>query len=281
VVAVTKAKWRDEAQATGKRIRVVTYLGQVPIVTGNPSELREVLTNLVLNAIDAMPKGGAITFHTRAEKEQLLISVADTGVGMSEEVKRRLFEPFFTTKGHKGTGLGLSLAFGIVKRHGGEISVESTEGRGSTFTIKLPTAADIGEAKEEEETTSPPRTGPADILIVEDDAAILEALSKTIQQAGYRVTSASSGEEGLACFRKHNCDLVLTDLGMPGISGWEVARAIKDSGNKVPVILLTGWGDQLDQAKMKQSGIDRVLTKPFDRDQILRLISGVLSQRKL
>ena len=280
VVAVTKPRWKDEAQASGRRIRVVTYLGLVPPVAGNPSELREVLTNLVVNAIDAMPQGGTITLHTMTKKDQVLISVTDTGIGMSEEVKRRIFDPFFTTKGPKGTGLGLSVAFGIVKRHGGEISVLSTEGSGSTLTVRLPMATDTVEAGEEREATPPPKAGPADILVVEDDEMILEALSETIRRAGYYVTSASSGEEGLAFFKKRAYDLVLTDLSMPGMSGWEVAQAIKERDSKVPVILLTGWGDQLDQARMKQSGADRVLAKPCDKDEILRLVSEALTHRK-
>jgi len=137
-VSLTQPKWKTQARSSGRTIEVVTNLEDVPPVTGNPSELREALTNLIFNAVDAMPEGGTITLRSHSEDQAVLCEVSDTGTGMSEDVRTRCLEPFFSTKGDKGTGLGLSMVFGTIKRHNGTLDIESAVGRGSTFRIRFP-----------------------------------------------------------------------------------------------------------------------------------------------
>ncbi|MFQ6032274.1 MAG: sensor histidine kinase, partial [Candidatus Zixiibacteriota bacterium] len=138
VVEITRPKWKDEAELKGIKIEIETDLGELPKPIGNASEIKEVLTNLIFNSIEALPDGGKIMIKTKMQKNDVQISVTDNGLGMIEEVKKKVFEPFFTTKRDKRNGLGLSVAYGIITRHNGEITVESQPGEGTTFTIKLP-----------------------------------------------------------------------------------------------------------------------------------------------
>ncbi len=275
-VMVTQARWKDEAEARGVRIELETELTPTPLVQGNGSELREVLTNMILNAVDALPQGGRIRLSTWCgkDKNQALISVEDNGIGMPEEVKKRIFDPFFTTKGVKGSGLGMSVAFGIISRHKGQIDISSREGKGTTFTIRLPIGEEV-RANVAAETAG--KTRKASILLVDDVKALRDAFSRMLLRAGHEVRVAASGREAVKIFDKEKFDIVFTDLGMPEMSGWEVAKYVKEKNPKVPVILITGWGAQLDDEKAKESGVDRILAKPFTIDDILRAASEALA----
>jgi GAF domain-containing protein/CheY-like chemotaxis protein len=275
-VEMTQTRWRDEAQSRSLDIRVVTQLEPVPPVDGHPAELRQVLTNLVLNAVDALPEGGTITIATRAVSDAVEVSVADTGVGMSEEVRRRIFEPFFTTKGPGGTGLGLAMVYGIVARHGGQVVVDSREGAGSTFTIRLPLGAGRAEAGAVPLALIG-NTG-ARILIVDDEAAVRDALADMLRLTSYEVVVASQGFEALEYFRAAPFDLVLTDLAMPGMSGWQVAQAVKALRPDVPVVLVTGWGVELPPEQLRANGVDRVMTKPFRIGEVHAVVASFLSR---
>jgi len=204
----------------------------------------------------------------------VLISVEDTGIGMPEEVKKRVFDPFFTTKGVKGSGLGMSVAFGIISRHKGQIDISSREGKGTTFTIRLPIGEEV-RAKVAAETAG--KTRKATILLIDDVKALRDAFSRMLLRAGYEVRVAASGGEAIEIFDKEKFDIVFTDLGMPEMSGWEVAKYVKEKNPKVPVILITGWGAQLDDQNAKESGVDRILAKPFTIDDILRVASEALA----
>jgi PAS domain S-box-containing protein len=275
--ALTRSRWRDEADAAGVSIEVEVNTGEVKPVAGNPAELREVLVNLILNGLDAMPHGGRLEITTEALGDAVFVKVKDTGIGMSEEVRKRLFEPFFTTKAGRGTGLGLSVAYGIVTRHGGEISVESRQGEGSTFTIKLP----VGEGVYEEpgESLHLPPLEPMSVLVIDDEKAVRDLLIRFLTVEGHSVVAAPDGPAALERFAPGEFDLVVTDLGMPGMSGWEVASAIKAKDPRVPVIMLTGWGDQLPQELIESSGIDRVVAKPVGFEELMGVISSVIRQR--
>ncbi|MBI5167649.1 MAG: response regulator [candidate division NC10 bacterium] len=275
VVQVTQARWKDEAESQGIKIDVQLDLGLTNPIEGRASELRDVLTNMIFNAIDAMPHGGTIIIKTWGNEDQAYISISDTGVGMTEEVKKRVFDPFFTTKGVKGTGLGLSVAYGIVSRHRGEILVDSQEGKGSTFTIRFPMERKARrEVKREEERVSPTR--PVRILVIEDEPALRDALRDIFTSLGHQVSLASEGNEGITLFRQEPFDLVLTDLGMPGMSGYDVAKRIRELRLEIPLILITGWGDQVDQARIREAGIDLVLAKPFKIEQVAKAMTQVL-----
>jgi GAF domain-containing protein/ActR/RegA family two-component response regulator len=266
---LTKAYWRDKAALSGIDIEVHRELKASGLVSGDESELREVVTTLILNALDAMPQGGRLTVKTEDAADSVLLTAADTGVGMSGEVKSQVFSPFFTTKGKQGTGLGLSLAKGIIARHKGEIWVESRPGEGTSFTMRIPRCRREPDDSDSKEVQS----RNVSVLVVEDEANIREVLQEILSTAGHQVTLASDGEEGIQLYKKKKPDLVISDLGLPGVSGWEVAASVKEENPSTPVVIFTGWGVKLDQADPKSQNVDRFITKPFNLRQILSLVS--------
>jgi two-component system, cell cycle sensor histidine kinase and response regulator CckA len=276
-IEITKPKWKDEVQSRGIHIEMVSNFEEIPTVIGSTSELREVITNMIFNAIEAMPEGGKIEIRTFQRKSNVFIQISDSGIGMTEEVKKKAFEPFFTTKPFSNTGLGLSMSYGVIKRFGGEIEVESKVGHGATFTIILP----IGlEGKEEVDVSPIIKKGrEARILVIDDEETVRSVLSRILSQVNHQVTVAENGEEGIRLFREKDFDLVLTDLGMPGMSGWEVCRAIKKMSSHIPVGMITGWGIEVDQAKIEENGIDFVIPKPFQFDQILKVVDETIASR--
>jgi PAS domain S-box-containing protein len=277
-IEITKPKWKDEAQSRGIPIEMVSNLEDIPFASGNASELREVFTNIIFNAIEAMHEGGKIEIRTFRKRRDVFIQISDTGVGIAEEAKKRIFEPFFTTKPFTNTGLGLSMSYGIVKRFGGEIEVESKVGQGTTFTIILP----IGEeGKEETVDRQPIKKGiKARILVIDDEEFIRSVLSRTLAQADHQVTLAEDGGKGVQLFKEGKFDVVLTDLGMPGMSGWEVCRMIKEISPRTPVGMITGWGDERNRSKMEEYGLDFFISKPFDLDQILNVVAETMESKE-
>jgi signal transduction histidine kinase/ActR/RegA family two-component response regulator/uncharacterized protein YigA (DUF484 family) len=274
VAAITEPRWKDQAQKKGIQIGLVKNLEEIPPILGNPSELREVFTNILFNAVDAMPQGGKITLSTQTHSDDWVeMRIADTGVGMTDEVRKKIFDPFFTTKGVTSSGLGMSVSYGIIKRHGGEILVESEPGQGTLFVLHLPMGYGE-EAKEVGERAEKPlgMMRPAKILVIDDEEAVRDILSRLLRTKGHQVEVASNGEEGIERFRNQDFDLVFTDLGMPKISGWEVGRALKGLNPKIPVIMITGWGMELSREKMSENGIDLIISKPFNFDQVSQLI---------
>jgi PAS domain S-box-containing protein len=274
-IEITKPKWKDEVQSRGIRIEMVSNLGKIPPVSGNASELREVITNLIFNAIEAMPEGGEIEIGTFQRRKEVFIKISDTGIGIAEEVRKKIFEPFFTTKPFTNTGLGLSMSYGIVKRFGGEIEVESKVGRGTTFTIILP----IGGVEEKEEVIPPPpiKEGrKARILVIDDEEFVRSVLFRILAQVNHQVTLAEDGEKGIELFKKGKFDMVLTDLGMPGMSGWEVCRRVKKISPYTLVGMITGWGMEMSRSKMEEYGLDFFISKPFDFNQILNAVAEAM-----
>ena len=270
-VEMTRVRWQDEPVSRGIEVRLALDLGAIPPVDGQPPELREVLTNLIVNAVEALPSGGDIRVSTRLREDRVEAIVADTGVGMSDSVRRRIFEPFFSTKGRSGPGLGLAMVYGIVSRHGGEILVDTAEGAGSTFTIRLPVGTTL---------PAPGSTGPhvgADslrILVIDDEPFVGETLQEILRQQRHDVVAADDGIAGLAQFRASAFDLVMTDLAMPGMSGWQVARAVKAMRPDVPVVLVTGWGVEVDVDELQAHGVDRVMTKPFRYEDVQEVVAS-------
>jgi CheY-like chemotaxis protein len=277
-IEITKPKWKDEAQSRGIHIGMVSNLEDIPLASGSASELREVITNMIFNAIEAMHDGGKIEIRTFWKNRDVFIQISDTGVGVAEETKEKIFEPFFTTKPFTNTGLGLSMSYGIVKRFGGEIEVESKVGQGTAFTITLP----IGEDEKEEAVDSQPikKGRRARILVIDDDEFVRSVLSRTLAQADHQVTLAEDGGKGVQLFKEGEFDVVLTDLGMPGMSGWEVCRMIKEISPHTPVGMITGWGAERDQSKMEEYGLDFFISKPFDLAEILNVVAETMESRK-
>ena len=275
ILAITRPRWKGQAEAAGVQITVRTDMAQTPPVLGHAAELREALTNLLFNALDAMPQGGTITITTRhvqsAERERqgwVTLSMTDTGVGMPPAVQARIFEPFFSTKGVRGTGLGLSMVHGIVSRHQGEITIQSAERAGTTVTLRLP----VAEAEAAEATSPPdaslPIPGPLKLLVIDDVPLLAETLSDLLRLLGHEATIATGGKKGIARLTAERFDMVMTDLGMPEMSGWEVAQAVKARWPQLPVILVTGWGDALEGEPLESRGVDAVLAKPYTVAQL-------------
>jgi CheY-like chemotaxis protein len=274
---ITQSRWREEPVSRGVVIDVRTELAAVPPILGDAAELREALTNLILNAVDAMPAGGTLGLVTDANNDHVEVAVSDTGVGIPAAVREKIFDPFFTTKGPQGTGLGLSMTYGIVSRHGGFVTVESEEGRGSTFRLSFPSATSL-----EVPPVAAPGTAwaaapvrPLRCLVVDDEEAVRSVLGDVIEGAGHRVTLVAGGAEAIARFQVEPFDVVLTDLAMPRVSGWQVARAVKQVAPRVPVFLVTGFGVELSPEERRGRGVDLVLVKPLQIQEILDALAEV------
>jgi signal transduction histidine kinase/ActR/RegA family two-component response regulator len=279
VVTITQPRWKDQPQKAGIQIELIKNLEKIPMILGNPSELREVLTNIIFNAVDAMPQGGKITISTRMKGDWVEVRITDTGIGMAEEVKKRVFDPFFSTKGVTNSGLGMSVSYGIIKRHGGEILIESEPGKETTFILHLLGGREK-EEPERKEIIPVRELRSARILVIEDEDPVRDILSRMLRTKGHQVVTAPDGEEGIERFKKEKFDLVFTDLGMEKISGWEVGKAIKGMNPKVPIALITGWGMELDREKMNENGIDLIISKPFNLDQVIHLVSEAMELKE-
>lgn len=278
VIDLTRARWSDMPQERGIVVHLQTELAaDLPAIMGAESEIRDALTNLVLNAVDAMPEGGVLTLRTRAVSTQthsddrasamyIHLEVCDTGAGMDEETRRRCLEPFFTTKGERGTGLGLAMVYGMTQRHNATLEVESELDKGTTIRLIFPIALPVLSSTVRPSALSLP-TQRLRILIMDDDPLLLKSLRDTLEGDGHLVTTADSGQAGVAIFvaarqRGEPFAVVITDLGMPYMDGRQVAAAIKADAPTTPVILLTGWGQHLKDERDAPPHVDRVLSKP-------------------
>lgn len=272
VVDLTRARWSDMAQSHGIAIRALTELApDLPTIMGVESEIREALTNLVFNAVDAMPEGGTLTLRTRladadSERAAVVVEIADTGIGMDEDTRRRCLEPFFTTKGERGTGLGLAMVFGTVQRHSAEIAIDSAPGAGTTVRLAFSVPAAV---QPEPVPPAIPFEAPARLrlLLIDDDPILLKSLGDALQTDGHVIVTAHGGAAGIAAFRAsldggEPFAAVFTDLGMPHTDGRRVAAAVKEASPATPVILLTGWGQRLVAEGDVPPHVDRVLSKP-------------------
>lgn len=273
---ITRPRWKDTAEAAGCRIEAVMRLQPLPAITGNESELMEVFTNLILNAVDAMPEGGTLTISTRTYKRVVEAQVADTGVGMDAFTQTRIFEPFFTTKGPQlGTGFGLSVSHSIMQRHNGDISVKSAPGEGATFTLRFPvhTGPEISGTAVEPRAVLSQR-----ILVIDDEEKIQHLLAEMLKE--HTVRTASSGEAGLEMFQEGEYDLVFTDIGMPGLSGWDVAAAIHRMAPATVVIAVTGWGDEAPGGMTAGRTVDFILSKPFTLQDLRQVLGRAVDLRR-
>jgi signal transduction histidine kinase/CheY-like chemotaxis protein len=275
-VSLTEPKWRHQAQANGVTISISTEFAALPIVAGEESALREVLTNLIFNAVDAMPEGGGIALETSIIDDRAVLKVCDTGTGMTEAVRQRCLEPFFSTKGERGTGLGLSMVYGIVERHRGQLEIQSKIGKGTTFIIKLPLAEERPLEGWTISAATTARSSSLKVLIVDDDPRIREVLSIYLRCDGHQVATAASGREALEKFRRGRFDLVVVDRAMPEMSGEQTARFIKQLNQNTPIIMLTGFGALREVTGSQPQAVDVVLDKPITVDSLRRTIDKLL-----
>ena len=277
VIDMTRPRWRDIPQSRGLTVQVMgDFAPEVPVLIGIESEMREALTNLVLNAVDALPQGGKVTLRTRVTRcrtqtdgatapTHVIVEVTDTGVGMSEETRKRCLEPFFSTKGKRGTGLGLAMVYGVMERHEGRIEVESELGEGTTFRLVFPIRRDVGGATDALDTDTP--TKPLQILCIDDEPLLRELLKELLERDGHEVEVSDNGQTGLDAYRAARergrpFDVVITDLGMPYLDGRQVARILKLESPDTPVIMLTGWGAFMKEEGALPTQVDAILSKP-------------------
>jgi signal transduction histidine kinase len=275
-VSLTSPKWSSKSLADGVQIQVVMDLLSVPSVSANAAELREVLTNLIFNSVDAMPAGGTISVSTRETQHGVLVTVRDTGVGMTEEERERCLEPFFTTKCDGGTGLGLAVVYGIIQRHEGRIEIESQKGLGTAFSFWLPEAA-------ASEVVNVPIVGKLErslrVLVVDDQEIICELISEYLRDDGHSSVISFHGIQALEAFPQDSFDLVITDQSMPGMSGVQLAQALKAQSPGLPVILLTGFGEEMQAKGQHPEGVDVVMGKPVSSTELRRVIAMVVAGR--
>lgn len=290
VIDHSRARWSDMPQQRGFVIDVKTDFAQdLPPVAGIESEIREALTNLVFNAVDAMPEGGSLTLRTRSRRDvsnnsTVEVDVVDTGSGMSEDTRRRCMEPFFTTKGERGTGLGLAMVYGVVQRHRAEIEIESAEGRGTTMRLKFAgiKSSGLSTLADRVSNAAPPRLK---LLLVDDDPLLIKSLRETLEADGHTVMAAQGGQEGIDLFTQEADSAepfaaVVTDLGMPYVDGRKVAQAIKAKSASTPVVLLTGWGQRLMAEGDLPPHVDRVLSKPPKLRDLRDAMESLVARRE-
>ena len=279
---MTRPRW--EARSEFAPIRFALHADCTAYIKGDPVELREVLVNMIYNAVDAMPSGGEVRVGTQENRDRVVISITDTGTGMTPEVKQRLFDPFFTTKGKAGTGMGLAVSFGIIRRHEGSIEVDSEPGRGTTFRISLPkVSADSPEADAPIalELATQVSDDKVRVLVVDDETHVREVLIEALEADGCEVVSAQSGEIALALFNQYEgrFDAVFTDIGMPEMNGWELVTEIRERSKTMPIAIISGWADAISVQTRNAVKADWVVAKPFDINKISS-IAQEISHRK-
>lgn len=277
VVTLSEPKWDKEAQARGATINVRKECLALTPVRGNRQELIQALMSIVFNAVESMPKGGTITFHTENRSpETVLISVTDTGEGMLPDVRRRCCRPFFSTK-EDAAGIGLAMVAGIIREHSGKLGIVSERGQGTTIMIELPTSEQKTEqVADAGKVAAPPR--PLSILVVEDDPWVGDVVVRGFSPEGHDIEVAVNGHEGLKRFGEKHFDVVITDRAMPGMSGYEMAAAIKAINPKVPIILLTGFGDAMNAQGRRPADIDRVVGKPVTLARLREIVFDLVAR---
>ncbi len=272
VVELTRPRWSDQAQQRGIMVHLQTELAEsLPEIMGAEHEIRDALTNLIFNAIDAMPEGGTLALRTCALSDErgsprVSIEVSDTGIGMDEQTRRRCLEPFYTTKGERGTGLGLAMVYGMVQRHSAELDIDSAPGRGTTVRVSFPAHSASLLARERPATRGVP-TQRLRILLVDDDPLLIKSLQDTLEDDGHLTTLAHGGQAGIDAFaaamqQGDPFHVVVTDLGMPNVDGRKVAACIRALSPRTPIVLLTGWGQRMIAADEIPPHVSRVMAKP-------------------
>jgi CheY-like chemotaxis protein len=272
-IKLARPKWHDAAQAQGRDIGIALDIHRVEPFPCNASEMREAIFHLIVNAVDAMPRGGTLSVTLNSTPEGIEIRVGDTGIGMDEEARTRCLDPFYSTKDHAGNGLGLPMVHGIIRRHAGHLQVMSTPGEGSTFHILLPRENSNAEAAKPIHDAVPCRT--LRILLAEDDDRLRELITLQMESMGHVVESASDGNEALDILNKSPFDLILTDLSMPRLNGIALAEAAREIVAEIPVIMLTGYGAMLLPDGERPPGVDILLSKPVTRDNLAAAIARV------
>ena len=269
VIEITRPKWDTASKIKGILIEPILELNDDLFILGDSSDLRNAFTNIIFNAIDAMSDGGILSTKTEQRGNYIYVDFKDTGIGMTEETIERIFDPFFTTKGVLGNGLGMSEVYGIIKRHNGKINVWSEVGKGTTIKIRFPNAK---QSVEKTVAASIEQPDTFSIYIIDDEEYILETLRDFLTDLDHTVRTSTDPEKALADIKKNTFDIVITDLGMPGVSGLEIAENIKSINPRIQVILISGWALNLSESDL-ENRVDFVLNKPFSFEKITYTLS--------
>lgn len=279
-INVSEPWWRTNPEKEGIKVTLTHELNPECLIEGMENELFEVCVNLVKNSAEALPFGGEIHLRTFVRQDYVLLEVQDTGIGIPKENLGKVFQPFWTTKGFQGTGMGLASTFGIVKRHEGDISLISEEGEGTAITVRLPLSA---------KPLQSPQLRPSSasgsmlrILVIDDMEQAAVMLQEGLKELGHDVQMSLSGKEGLQFVSHNPVDVIICDLGMPEMNGWQVGKALtmlcmNNKKAKIPFVLLTGWGGQINEGeKIIDCGVDRVVEKPVILSKLLEVVRDVV-----
>jgi signal transduction histidine kinase len=275
-IALTRPYWYNEPRRQSLSITMNRQLTEVPPVLGSDAALREIFVNLILNAVQAMPDGGEITIATDYDPEQgIIVTVGDTGIGMTDHVQSKIFEPMFTTRGKEGTGMGLAVSYGIIQEHDGSIDVESSPGEGTQFYLTFPPAS----SGKDTDSTEKPDTleTTVSVLVVDDQKMICDVVDRLLTLKGHEVTQANTGEEALEIADHRSFDIAFTDLGLPDISGYEVAEGLRSRYAEMPIVLMTGHTER----EIDGETIDMVIDKPFKIEKIEDAIHKLVPPQSL
>ena len=274
----TKPRWKNMAQANGVNYYIdMEGVREKSEVSCNSTEIREVFINIIHNAMEAMPEGGRISFSTWNKDDVVFVRVSDTGKGMTEDVRKKIFDPFFTTRRPQGAGLGMSIVYSIMSRHNGSIEVNTKIGRGSTFTLQLPVVTRVDIIREISETEQVSKSNGLHILVVDDDEPICDILDKFLSREGHMVRTVDNGAEAIVLARVNSYDLVLCDMVMPEVYGYDVIKALNQLERIPKIGVITGWGEQLKPVGGETFKVDFVLKKPFDFSEMSILINNVFN----
>jgi PAS domain S-box-containing protein len=283
-VQLTKPLWANPANPHKYKLNFIRPLGAM--VKGNPSELYEVLVNVIKNALEAMPDGGTLAIVPKICDGRVHIAITDSGIGIPEENLQRLFEPFFTTKGLKSSGLGLSSSYGIVKKHQGKMTVDSAVGKGTTFTIVLPQADSLYKAERHyqpaEQDLAPTKIK---FLVIDDEKNILKMMELYFEDSPLELTTANTAQKGLEMLENEQFDALLCDFSMDHMNGLEVCKAakarVRAAGRAEMVCLLyTGLNQKLDEAQLDVCGVDGVVRKPIPCEKLQHMIQEMVARAK-
>ncbi len=271
IISITSVKWLDEAFKSGKNIEFIRQYSDLKPVKIHPDHLRSVLINLIINAVDAIPKNGIITIKTYSQNDHAVFEIIDNGAGINHDELEKIFSPFYTTKGMKSSGLGLTVSKEIINGFAGELILESAKDVGTIARVILPYVKEIVEDKIKVIQQNDIELNKIKILYVDDEEGIVETISEMFELDGFNIVTTSSSYQAIEIMNNTNIDILITDLGMPGMNGWEIASHCKKKNPDSYIILATGWGNQLEN-DFKSKGINCVLPKPYKYEQLKTLI---------
>jgi signal transduction histidine kinase len=277
-ISITQPRWHDEALAQGVHIVVEQDFQLVPTIACHSGEIREVVTNLLFNAVDALPQGGRIVVRTYSREQKAVFEVQDDGIGMTEEVRARCLEPFVTTKGERGTGLGLAMVYGIVQRHHGEIEIESKLGEGTLVRVQWPFYRGVNAVQAAEEISVSSKLR---ILLVDDEQVVREVIALFLRHLAHEVEVAASAIEALRLVREQKFDLVITDHAMPRMTGGNFVATLRSAGFQIPILMLTGFGELMTTSDSIPTGVTRLLNKPVTMEDLRSAIAAICQESKV